>query len=142
MESVKFIIRAFLPGIFVEAQFWKERALRAEAELKAAQSQLSEIVSQYGTTICHEREQHAAERIELLNLLVTGNTTQTPPPLPGEQPGGDDLQSLSQAYNPNPVQRIYEQIRSGLAATAVPSPMTDDDVLAGVDEYLKQRAVM
>lgn len=126
----------------MEAQFWKERALRAEAELKTAQSQLSEAVSQYGTVICHEREAHKAQYAELLNLLVTGNTTQKPPPLPGEQPGGDDLQSLSQAYNPNPMQRIYGQIRSELAATAVPSPMTDDDVLADVDDYLRRRAVM
>ena len=118
-------IRALLPGIFVEVYHWKERALRAE-------NQLSEVVSQYSTTIAHERELHAAERRELLNMLA-GNTSQKPPQSADVDEGNGFTAIPSFTH---PIQRAIDQFKANQS-----QPIPDEMVDAGVEEYLRMSAI-
>lgn len=117
-------IRALLPGIFVEVYHWKERALRAE-------KQLSEVVSQYSTTIAHERELHAAERRELLSMLA-GNTSQKPP----QSADVNDGSGFTVTPIIHPIQRAIDDFKASQS-----QPITDEMIEAGVEEYLRMSAV-
>lgn len=130
-------LRGLLPGVFVEACHWRERAENAEARLH-------QVLEQYHTLLTHEREVHATERAELLKLLLTTGITTQKPPQSAIDNGEDALLPSSpfvfQQYT-NPIQRIQAEAREQLAklhANLIP----DDEVDTLRDEYLKQSAVM
>lgn len=117
-------IRALLPGVFTEVNHWKQRALRAE-------SCLDSVIAQYSTVIAHEREQHAAERREFMNLLA-GNTSQKPP-LPASDEGGSFTATSSFIH---PMNRIIEEYKTKQA-----SLIPDEVVELATEEYLRMNAV-
>lgn len=116
-------IRALLPGVFAEVYHWKERALRAEALL-------NDVVAQYSTTIAHEREQHSAERRELLSMLA-GTTSQKPP-----QPADEEGSGYAAPSFIHPINRIIQEYQASQA-----SEFPDELVESIVDEYQRQNAV-
>ena len=118
-------IRALLPGVFAEAYHWKDRALRAEA-------QIGKIVEQYGATIVHEREQHSAERRELLSMLA-GTTSQKPPQSAEMNDGGGFVPAPSFIH---PINRAIQEFKTHQAEL-----IPDDIVELATEEYLRQQAI-
>lgn len=117
-------IRALLPGVFAEVYHWKERALRAEALL-------NDVVAQYSTTIAHEREQHSAERRELLSMLA-GTASQKPPQLADEEGGS----FTTAPFFVHPINRIIQEYQASQA-----SEFPNELVESIVDEYQRQNAI-
>lgn len=118
-------IRALLPGVFVEAYHWKERALLAEARL-------GDVVSQYSLTIAHEREQHSAERRELLSMLA-GTTSQKPPQSAEMNDGGGFVPAPSFIH---PINRAIQDFKTHQAEL-----IPDEIVELATEEYLRQQAI-
>ncbi len=126
-------LRGLLPGVFVDACHWRERAINAE-------SRLQQVLEQYHTLLTHEREVHATEKAELVKLLLAGNTTQKPP-----QPTLDNEGELSKSNFPsfvqyaNPIQRIHAEAKQQIAELEANS-IPDDQVAAELDAYLMKNA--
>ncbi len=126
-------LRGLLPGVFVDACHWRERAINAE-------SRLQQVLEQYHTLLTHEREVHATEKAELVRLLLAGNTTQKPP-----QSALDDEGELSKSSFPsfvqytNPIQRIQAEAKQQIAELEANS-IPDDQVAAELDAYLMKNA--
>lgn len=127
-------LRGLLPGVFVDACHWRERALNAEARLQ-------QVLEQYHTLLTHEREVHATEKAELVKLLLAGNTTQKPPQSAisdeGEL-GKSSFPSFIQQYT-NPIQRIQAEAKQQIASLEANS-ISDDQVAAELDAYLMKSA--
>lgn len=91
-----------MPGVFAEREHWQERAIRAE-------QQVDEIVAQYSQMIAHEREQSAAERARLMELLVT--LTSQKPVLAEPSTGTDSFTGESVPFV-HPMQRMINEYRA------------------------------
>lgn len=119
-------LRLFLPGVFAEVHHWQERAERAEARL-------GEVVSQFATTIAHEKEQHDARERYLLEQLLAWNTSQKPP-VPEEEWSGALGAAPTQFTHPiqRKIQEFYKEQQD-----AIPEEMVE----AGVEEYLRLAAI-
>lgn len=127
-------LRGLLPGVFVDACHWRERAINAE-------SRLQQVLEQYHTLLTHEREVHATEKAELVKLLLAGNTTQKPPQSAmgneGELMGNTNFPSF--VPYANPIQRIQAEVRQQIASLEANS-ISDDQVTAELDAYLMKNA--
>ncbi len=126
-------LRGLLPGVFVDACHWRERAINAE-------SRLQQVLEQYHTLLTHEREVHATEKAELLKLLLAGNTTQKPPQSAmGNEGELNNISFPSFVEYANPIQRIQAEVRQQIASLEANS-ISDDQVTAELDAYLMKNA--
>ena len=125
-------LRGLLPGVFVDACHWRERAQNAE-------SRLQQVLEQYHTLLTHEREVHATEKAELVKLLLAGNTTQKPPQSAMDDEGELNNNFPSFVQYGNPIQRIQAEARQQIASLEANS-ISDEDVAAELDAYLMKNA--
>lgn len=120
--------RSFLPGIFAECYHWRERALKAEA-------QLGDVVRQFATAQLAERERFEAKleaKEQQLSDLLAGKSSQMPP-LPAD---GDRLNFGEPVPSISPISRRIQEVKEQQA-----KDIPDEIVELAVEEYLKATAV-
>lgn len=120
--------RSFLPGIFAECHHWRERALKAEA-------QLGDVVRQFATAQLAERERFEAKleaKEQQLSDLLAGKSSQMPP----LSADGDRLNFGEPVPSISPISRRIQEVKEQQA-----KDIPDEIVELAVEEYLKATAV-
>jgi len=120
--------RSFLPGIFAECHHWRERALKAEA-------QLGQVVSQFTLAQLTERERFEAKleaKEQQLSDLLSGKSSQMPP----LAANGDGFGLTESIPSLSPIARRIQEYREQ-AAKDIPEELVE----MATEEYLKMNAV-